>query len=77
MLVQHIFELPLGIAFKPDELEPEPVTLLPADDRERNDDRRTRSGRLDFEAEMRADGKVDMALNFTAGDGEVLQHAVP
>jgi hypothetical protein len=26
---------------------------------------------------MRADGKVDMALNFTAGDGEVLQHPVP
>lgn len=76
MLVQHILQLPLGIAFKSHELEPEPVPLLPAHHSEGNDDRRPGAGRFHFETKMRADGKVDVALNFTAGDGEIFQHPV-
>jgi hypothetical protein len=76
MLVQHILELSLGIAFESNELDPEPVPLLPSDDGEADDDRRSRTGRFYFERKMRADGKVDVAVNLATGNSEISQHPV-
>lgn len=76
MLVQHVLELLLGMAFESNELEPEPVTPLPSDNGERDDDRRSRTGRFYFETKMRADGEVDVALNFTAGNRKIHHRAM-
>jgi len=44
MLIQHILELLLGITFKANELEPEPIAPIPSDDGDGNGNRRPRAG---------------------------------
>jgi hypothetical protein len=76
MLVQHIFELLFGIAVKSDELEPEAIISFPSDDGQSNDDQRPSTGRLDLEAQMGSDGKLDMAFDFASSKCQVHHFAM-
>lgn len=65
-LIQHIFQLLLGIALKSNELDAAPIVPLPPNDGERNNDRRPGAGRLHLEMKMGADRKRRLAHNLTA-----------
>lgn len=69
MLVEHVLKLPLGLAFESDEFHAVSIGLLPPDNSKRDDDRSPGPGEFDMQAEMRADGKLDVTLDLAAANG--------
>ena len=65
-LIQHIFQLLLGIALKSNELDAVPIVPVPPNDGERDDDRRPGTGRLHLQTKMGADRKRHLAHDLTA-----------
>jgi len=65
-LIQHVFQLLLGIALKSNELDAVPIISLPPNDGERDDDRRSGTGRLHLQMKMGADRNRRLAHDLTA-----------
>ena len=70
-LIQHILKLFLGSALKSNELESKSIAILPPDDSEGDDHRRSRLRSLDTEAQTGSDGEPIKALDFASGNREI------
>ena len=70
-LIQHLFELVLGIALKSHKLESESIALRPPDNGKGDDDRRSSTGRLHMETHTRSDRVLDVALDLTSGKRKI------
>jgi len=77
MLVQHVLKLLLGLALKSDELQAISIILLPSDNSERDNDRRTGAGKLNMKREMRTDGKLYIGFEFAPTDGKICEQPRP
>lgn len=71
MLIQHIFELFLRSTLKSNEFESKSIAVLPTDDGEDDDNRRPCLRSLYTKTQAGSDGKLDVALDFAAGNREI------